>query len=96
MGGHDALPTQPGALPNSQPPTPVPYGRVSGSLYVGRPRQLVQRRSEWPIAATDRSGSMSALGQKQTFCDAGAMSALPPKADTDWATNYGCPIETYS
>ena len=24
---------------------------------------------------------MSALGQKQTFCDAGAMSALPPKAD---------------
>jgi hypothetical protein len=27
---------------------------------------------------------MSALGQKQTFCDAGAMSALPPKADIDW------------
>ena len=25
---------------------------------------------------------MSALGQKPTFCDAGAMSALPPKADT--------------
>ena len=24
---------------------------------------------------------MSALGHKQTFCDAGAMSALPPKAD---------------
>jgi hypothetical protein len=24
---------------------------------------------------------MSALGQKQTFCDAEAMSALPPKAD---------------
>ena len=24
---------------------------------------------------------MSALGQKRTFCDAGAMSALPPKAD---------------
>ena len=24
---------------------------------------------------------MSALGQKQTFCDAGAMSALPPIAD---------------
>ena len=24
---------------------------------------------------------MSALGQKQTFCDAGTMSALPPKAD---------------
>jgi hypothetical protein len=26
-------------------------------------------------------GVMSALGQKQTFCDAGAVSALPPKAD---------------
>ena len=24
---------------------------------------------------------MSALGHKRTFCDAGAMSALPPKAD---------------
>jgi hypothetical protein len=24
---------------------------------------------------------MSALGQKRTFCDAEAMSALPPKAD---------------
>ena len=24
---------------------------------------------------------MSALGQKRTFCDAGVMSALPPKAD---------------
>jgi hypothetical protein len=24
---------------------------------------------------------MSALGHKQTFCDAEAMSALPPKAD---------------
>jgi hypothetical protein len=23
------------------------------------------------------------LGQKQTFCDAGAMSALPPKADIE-------------
>jgi hypothetical protein len=29
--------------------------------------------------ATDEP-SMSALGQKQTFCDATAMSALPPKA----------------
>jgi len=26
---------------------------------------------------------MSALGQKQTFCDAEATSALPPKADID-------------
>ena len=26
---------------------------------------------------------MSALGQKRTFCDAKAMSALPPKADID-------------
>jgi hypothetical protein len=26
---------------------------------------------------------MSALGQKRTFCDAEAMSALPPKADMD-------------
>ena len=25
--------------------------------------------------------AMSALGHKRTFCDAGAMSALPPKAD---------------
>ncbi|MGA7682189.1 MAG: hypothetical protein WCA54_18620, partial [Pseudolabrys sp.] len=39
--------------------------------------------------------SMSALGQKQTFAAHKSMSALPPKADTDWATNYGCPIETY-
>ena len=28
---------------------------------------------------------MSALGHKRTFCDAGAMSALPPKADIDEA-----------
>jgi hypothetical protein len=31
---------------------------------------------------------MSALGQKRTFCDAGAMSALPPKADMCSATRY--------
>ena len=29
---------------------------------------------------------MSAFGQKQTFCDAGRMSALPPKADMCSAT----------
>ena len=29
--------------------------------------------------------TMSALGQKQTFCDARPMSALPPKADI-----HGC------
>ena len=29
------------------------------------------------------SSTMSALGQKQTFCDAEAMSAFP-KADIDW------------
>ena len=38
-------------------------------------------------------GPMSALGQKQTFCDAGAMSALPPKADMDQAaTPFQFPI----
>ena len=31
---------------------------------------------------------MSALGQKQTFCDAGTMSALPPKADMCGATRH--------
>ena len=31
---------------------------------------------------------MSALGQKQAFCDAGAMSALPPKADMCGALDY--------
>jgi hypothetical protein len=31
---------------------------------------------------------MSALGQKETFRDAGAMSALPPKADMCSATRY--------
>ena len=31
---------------------------------------------------------MSALGQKQTFCDARAMSALPPKADICSAHSY--------
>ena len=31
---------------------------------------------------------MSVLGQKQTSCDAGAMSALPPKADMCSATRY--------
>jgi hypothetical protein len=31
---------------------------------------------------------MSALGQKQTFCDAEAMSALPPKADMCSATRH--------
>jgi hypothetical protein len=35
------------------------------------PTQLIQ----WTY------GPVSALGQKQTFCDAGTMSALPPKAD---------------
>ena len=33
---------------------------------------------------------MSALGQKQTFCDAGAMSALPPKADIRSAPAHVC------
>ena len=31
---------------------------------------------------------MSALGHKRTFCDAGAMSALPPKADIDWKLSH--------
>jgi hypothetical protein len=31
---------------------------------------------------------VSALGQKQTFCDAGAMSALPPKATIDWKLSH--------
>ena len=31
---------------------------------------------------------MSALGYKRTFCDAGAMSALHPKADMCSATRY--------
>ena len=31
---------------------------------------------------------MSALGQKRTFCDAGAMSALPPKADIRSGARY--------
>ena len=34
---------------------------------------------------------MSALGQKRTFCNAGAMSALPPKADMCSATG-ACPL----
>jgi hypothetical protein len=33
---------------------------------------------------------MSALGHKQTFCDAAGMSALPPKADIDWSASQ-CP-----
>jgi hypothetical protein len=33
------------------------------------------------IMQTEMAESMSALGQKQTFRDAKAMSALPPKAD---------------
>ena len=33
---------------------------------------------------------MSALGQKQTFCDAIAMSALPPIADMCGATGNVC------
>ena len=32
---------------------------------------------------------MSALGHKQTFCDAGAMSALPPKAGSGSPTLGG-------
>jgi hypothetical protein len=32
--------------------------------------------------------SMSALGQKRPFCDAGAMSALPPKADIRSALGF--------
>jgi len=31
----------------------------------------------------DQNHPMSALGHKRTFCGAIAMSALPPKADTD-------------
>ena len=44
-----------------------------------------------PVACV-RFSTMSALGHKQTFYDAGAMSALPPIADIDrgeetlWAT----------
>ena len=33
---------------------------------------------------TETPHRMSALGHKRTFCDAGAMSALPPKADIGW------------
>ncbi|MGB9020123.1 MAG: hypothetical protein WCC77_21130, partial [Pseudolabrys sp.] len=33
------------------------------------------------IVPSSGSCAMSALGQKQTFCDAEVMSALPPKAD---------------
>ena len=33
---------------------------------------------------------MSALGQKQTFPQVGAMSALPPKADMCFALAYFC------
>ena len=33
---------------------------------------------------------MSALGQKQTFCDAGTMSALPPKADIPCGDEHVC------
>ena len=32
-------------------------------------------------------GRMSALGHKRTFCERGAMSALPPKADIDRAAS---------
>jgi hypothetical protein len=38
---------------------------------------------------------MSALGQKQTFCDAGAMSALPPKADI-LRLSLECPLSANS
>jgi hypothetical protein len=45
------------------------------------------KRSEFAHPSNDACGAVatgpktSALGQKQTFCDAEAMSALPPKAD---------------
>ena len=65
---------QAGALPNSQPPTPVPYGPCAGDpLHMGRPTQLVQCQK--------KSRPMSALGQKQTFAAQYVMSALHPKAD---------------
>ena len=35
---------------------------------------------------------MSALGHKRTFCDAGAMSALPPKADIGWPPCSRCAV----
>ena len=47
-----------------------------------RPRSLARIRVELP---------MSALGQKPTFCDVQAMSALPPKAEIrrrDWNARY--------
>jgi hypothetical protein len=38
------------------------------------------------------------LGHKRTFCDAGAMSALPPKADMCSATRHVCfvPIASFA
>jgi hypothetical protein len=44
---------------------------------------------EWSVRADEnRGGSMSALGQKQTFAPQKVMSALPPIADMCGATRY--------
>jgi hypothetical protein len=64
---------------------------ASGHVAATLPIRLINSRRLMAVSGTNAQDirsialgkglHMSALGQKQTFCDAIAMSALPPKAD---------------
>ena len=88
--GHDVLPLQAGALPNSQPPTPVPQGRAGDAPYVGCPTQIVQfkrRTGQCPLwvksrhVHRNRACPLYSQKRPRKRIPAKAMSALPPKAE---------------
>jgi len=58
---------------------------VVASQHVGEP---LETESVVSLHSSNPEPLMSALGQKQTFCIAWAMSALPPKADIRYRDRY--------